>query len=80
MVLPGEAAATAAPIVEKHPPPPPGLTQDDAANAGVPRAAIRAAPVSSWREIDLRFRGYFEGIKMFIDFLQKDFGAGCESK
>src|ERR1700723_1384084 len=47
----------------------------------MPSATIRAAPVSSWREIDLGFRGCFEGIKIFIDFSPERFlGPGCESK
>jgi len=42
MVLPGEAAATAAAMVEWHPPLPPGFTQFDEANAGWHMEATRA--------------------------------------
>src|SRR5580704_15153543 len=73
MAVPGRAAATAAPMVEKHPNLPPGLTQE--ASAGVATAVIKAVPRKSLRETTLRrLRGRFEDRLNFIENSSSDLG------
>src|SRR5580700_2700174 len=71
IVPPGDAAATAAPMVEKQPALPPGFTQDllNEASAGWQIAVISIAPARDRGETNLRrFQECLEDMLTLIEF------------